>query len=232
MPGHHGALVQARVDLPLKGDTLYFRPSSELLPLSGIDMEESLLCPEDGCMFIPVGNNTDSVTKIDQNTVLGLVYPCTEDGGEIIVNDLIDSPSMEGGAVLRVHGDVTNCQELSPSERHSALLARLNQGVLATSPSPETEMIVECALDYNDVFALGDDDRGEVIDVEHRIETADHPPIHQAPYRVPFALRDKITELVQQMLDTSVIQESSSPWASPVVMVKKDNSLRFCVDYR
>ena len=38
---------------------------------------------------------------------------------------------------------------------------------------------------------------------------------------------------VQQMLTNGVIRPSNSPWASPVVMVKKkDRSLRFCVGFR
>ena len=36
--------------------------------------------------------------------------------------------------------------------------------------------------------------------------------------------------MVQEMVDGDV-QESASPWASPVVLVKKDGILRFCVDY-
>ena len=39
--------------------------------------------------------------------------------------------------------------------------------------------------------------------------------------------------MVQEMLKGEVIQESASPWASPVVLVrKKDGGLCFCVDYR
>ena len=61
---------------------------------------------------------------------------------------------------------------------------------------------------------------------EHVIDTGDSQPMRQLPRRVPFALRKEISRMVQEMLDGGVVQESASPWASPVVLViKKDGTL-------
>ena len=69
--------------------------------------------------------------------------------------------------------------------------------------------------------------------VQDAIETGTHPPIHTPPYRVSYKdermQRDEIDKLLRQ----GVIEESTSPWSSPIVLVrKKDGSVRFCVDFR
>lgn len=44
---------------------------------------------------------------------------------------------------------------------------------------------------------------------------------------------DQVEQLVGKMQEQGVVQPSTSPWASPVVLVpKEDGSLCFCVDYR
>ena len=84
-----------------------------------------------------------------------------------------------------------------------------------------------------EVFALDPSELGTTHIVTHTIDTGDQPPIRQHPRRIPFALRGKVTTMVQDMLNNHVIQHSNSAWASPIVLVeKKDGSFRFCVDYR
>ncbi|GBN34941.1 hypothetical protein AVEN_245448-1 [Araneus ventricosus] len=68
---------------------------------------------------------------------------------------------------------------------------------------------------------------------QHRINTGDHLPINQYPRRLPLTKKDEAEQLVKEMVDNGIIEESSGPWASPIVLVKKkDGSTRFCVDYR
>lgn len=51
--------------------------------------------------------------------------------------------------------------------------------------------------------------------------------------RVPISKREEVEELIKDMSERGVIERSNSPWAAPIVLVKKkDGSSRFCVDYR
>ena len=94
----------------------------------------------------------------------------------------------------------------------------------------QQQQLNELFKEYIDVFSQGDEDLGNTPLLKHGIET--HGPPLRQPYRRqnPAVRREEMTQ-VQQMLSSNVIRPSNSPWASPVVMVrKKDSSLRFCVD--
>jgi len=86
--------------------------------------------------------------------------------------------------------------------------------------------------EYHNVFSLGKEDRGETELIELHIDTGDAMPRKYPVRRVPFAVREELARNLQEMQDSHVIQPSNSPWASPVVLVRKDGTLRLCVDYR
>ena len=112
------------------------------------------------------------------------------------------------------------------------LLQQLNLKIDHLS-SEEQKQLKDLICDYLDVFALDASELGTTDIVKHTINMGDHPPIKQPLRRTPFALRTKVDELVQEMLSQGVIEQSRSPWASPVVLVsKKDWGLRFCIDYQ
>ena len=69
--------------------------------------------------------------------------------------------------------------------------------------------------------------------VEHRIDTGEHEPIASAPYRISPAMKSKLRQELDKMLEEGVIDEKESPWAFPVVLIpKKDKTVRVCMDYR
>ncbi|XP_026399851.1 uncharacterized protein LOC113295742 [Papaver somniferum] len=58
-------------------------------------------------------------------------------------------------------------------------------------------------------------------------------PVNQRAYKFPYIQKSIVEQLVKDMLNTGIIQPRHNPFASPILLVKKkDNSWRFCVDYR
>lgn len=59
------------------------------------------------------------------------------------------------------------------------------------------------------------------------------PTINTKPYRYPHFQKEAMTKLIADMLQEGLIHPSTSPYSSPVFLVKKkDGPWRFCVDYR
>ena len=66
---------------------------------------------------------------------------------------------------------------------------------------------------------------------EHEINTGTAKPIKEKLRPVANYEVDKADRQVDNMLKRGTIEHSNSPWAAGVVVVrKKDNTLRFCVD--
>ncbi|KAD5960470.1 hypothetical protein E3N88_11942 [Mikania micrantha] len=68
---------------------------------------------------------------------------------------------------------------------------------------------------------------------DHRIPLTIDTPVAVRPYRYPHVQKNEIERQVQDLLSIGMIRPSHSAYSSPVILVrKKDNSWRMCVDYR
>ncbi len=97
----------------------------------------------------------------------------------------------------------------------------------------EQKQVRALLREYQSVFSTHDGDLGCTNLLSHDIPLTDDIPVRQRYRRIPPSDYELVKTHIGQLLEAQIIRESCSPYASPVVLVrKKDGSLRMCVDYR
>ena len=79
----------------------------------------------------------------------------------------------------------------------------------------DVQNVLKC---YNDIFS---DLPGTTDCVQHVIELTDHKPVKLKPYPLPFTSQNIVENEIDYMLREKIIKESTSPYAAPIVLVKK-----------
>ena len=123
---------------------------------------------------------------------------------------------------------------LSDTERQDLLLEKLDLSGLEAWPEEQAEQARSLLKEYHDIFSLEKRDMGHTNATEHKIVLKDPDTL---PFKEYFRMilppqLDEVQEHLKLMLDTGVIRPSNSPWCNAVVLVRKDGSLHFCIDFR
>lgn len=177
---------------------------------------------QDGKMVCLIFNPNDTPVKIYRRSTLGHLCPHLIEVVNVVHDPTATKPETEATA-LRTGPPAVDLTDSDLShDQKDRLMAFLTE--------------------YRQVFANTDAEIGRTSVSKMSINTGDHPPIKQRPYRVGPVQKDIIDAHVQRMLNQKVIVESDSPWSSPVVLVKKKGApsgqstdpdhYRFCIDFR
>ena len=147
---------------------------------------------------------------------------------EIVINKHETVGSMEEVEVLqeeRVRRSSTTIGEWDPRTVFKEEVQNIGEEV--------AEQFFQLVEKYEHQFMREGKALGHTGMVQHQIHTDGHPPIKQRPRREPLGMQDVVKEELIKMEAQGIIEPSNSPWASPVVLVKKkDGTIRFCIDYR
>ena len=203
IPGRHEIIQTARIRNPMISESV-LEPNFDLAE-KGVLVASVLVRPKEQKVPIQIVNPGADTVKLYKGTNVGYLQQI-----DVELNDpVLQSHGINQENSNKVH---VSLDHLKPAEKEQmSNILRQYQGLFA-----------------NDLSHLG-----LTSQAEHRIETGNATPIKQLPRRLPHALRPVVEEQVKEMLQYEVIEPSNSPWASPIVLVKKkDGTWRFCIDFR
>lgn len=123
-----------------------------------------------------------------------------------------------------------NSAKVKPTNTELQKLIGETTDYITKEQSTEVQQLLE---EYADLFAVSNSDLGRTDLVRYIIATGDAHPIKQPPRCVPAHMQEEVDNMLEEMIEKNVIEPSTSPWSSGIVLVKqRDGTTRVYVDYR
>lgn len=122
----------------------------------------------------------------------------------------------------------------SNAKRAETLLSLVN---LQNLNKEERDSIEKICAKYSDIFFLPGDKLETTNIGEQSIKLKNNiNPIYTKPYRLPQSLKPEVNKQINKMLQDDIIEESSSEWSSPILLVPKKSDgaqkWRLVIDFR
>ncbi|KAH9138868.1 hypothetical protein LEN26_005326 [Aphanomyces euteiches] len=198
----------------------------EAIPNSLVAVARSLNIVHGSGVWVQVRNTGDTPLVCTPNEPIGRITLLPLDFEEIIPSS---DPHEEPPANEDTQTPVT---ETRPHRLSHHVYPNHTASVQATRVQEELPINWEVLLQH-DIFVTTSKAPGRTNLVKCYINTGSATPIKQAPYRVSQREGEIMEAEIKQYLELGLIRPSTSPWASPVLMIRKpDGSIRFCIDYR
>lgn len=211
--------IEPQAEITIKGQIFgpnlnsmsVFEPRKDL-NRKGLMLARTFCKESDSRIVINAVNLTNESLYLDQHSLLGKLDPVDE-----------VKPIDFDNEDQNISDDITLPEHLKCLVENASTELSLDQKL----------QLKKCIFEYQDIFTAPDGKLGRTDIVKHSIDTGNSKPIRVPPRRVPISQRVVIENEIDKMLKNDVIEPSTSAWSSPILLVKKrDNTVRFCVDYR
>lgn len=195
---------------------------------STVSIAKTLAVINNGRVPIRIRNLNPFSVSLDRYHKLGKLFH-VEETDVFGTKNVSLTPDADGAAEVGLIEACVHTVEGEPSDLFD-LDSLTNKSDLTEE---EQDKVKDVLRKWEKVFATHDEDFGRTGTVKHKIPTGDSNPVRERFRPLPPMMYKEVRALLSDMLEKGVICKSSSPWAAPIVLVrKKDGSWRFCVDYR
>lgn len=223
IPAGQIAWVKCQVPptMDLSHSVFLFEPDDENVQLDELDLGEGLVEVQNPCrpyVVVPVGNNTKHTITIPRKTSLGSLHYIDK----VIVAD----PPKASKSTVSINSVTPTPVDINqPLWQPPINLSHLS--------NEQQEKVNKMLCEESGAFARDCNDIGCIPSLQMSITLTDEIPVQKVYSSVPQPLFREVKEYIQELLVKGWIVKSKSPYAAPVVCVrKKDGSLRLCIDYR
>ncbi len=122
---------------------------------------------------------------------------------------------------------------LDPKRREQIIHEKINWEKSNVTPKEKERFLKEVLIPYNHVFSLDERELGKTHLAEFKITTSPGDPVQLPPRRLSPFNRGTVREEVAKLEDMGLVTKSSSPWSSPIVVVRRpgETKIWLCVDF-
>lgn len=205
-----------------------YEPAEKSAALGQLSVGEGLLEVNDTrwpYVKVHISNHSKYEVTLPKRTTLGTIQH---------VIKVLETDAPESHQVDSTSRKVTTVEVNGITSPHTSPPESWLPPVDISHLSPEQQQAVKEVL-YEEcgAFSHNSNDIGCIPSLQMEIRTKDDIPVQRAYASIPKPLYREVKEYIQELLVKGWIVKSQSPYAAPVICVrKKDGSLRLCVDYR
>lgn len=222
----HGTLQTVKIDSIKRPDSIHIKANESFDLL--ITASDTVLCKHK--VFKAGVYTCNTIVGEGENVIA--IHNDTEETVEIKSNDLcVEYERLEKYNVYTIKNEKT----LNGQARVDYIMKHLK----TEHCSPEEKSITyDLITQFKDIFHVETDPLSVARDIEHCIHLKpDANPVYTKQYKLPHRKREILDHKIKEMLESGVIESSTSTWNSPLLIVPKKDAVdefdyRVCVDFK